>query len=77
MPQDSTAPEIVHRQAIGRRVRERRLWLNLSQEGLGELVGVDRRTISGWEHAMSDPTLSDLIRLADALDVPLAELVAE
>ena len=42
---------------------------------LGARVGRDHRTIHRWEYATAVPTLTDLLLLADALGVPLAELL--
>jgi len=48
---------------------------NLTQEELGERIGRDRRTIHRWEYAQRIPNLEDLLLLADALGVPLSDLV--
>ncbi|MER6531137.1 helix-turn-helix transcriptional regulator [Streptomyces sp. NPDC001508] len=63
------------RREIGTRIREARLWANLTQEGLRDASGVDRATIQRIEAGTTDPRLSWLLRIADALDVPLADLV--
>ena len=63
------------RRTIGERVRTIRRAARLSQVQLGERVGRDHKTIHRWETAATDPTLTDLLLLADALNVPLAELV--
>ncbi|MEV6181370.1 helix-turn-helix transcriptional regulator [Streptomyces sp. NPDC052015] len=63
------------RRAIGDRIRTRRNELRLSQMQLGESVGRDHKTIHRWETAVTDPSLTDLILVAHALDIPLAELV--
>jgi transcriptional regulator with XRE-family HTH domain len=70
-------PDWVHarRREIGARVRDARLNANLTQLQLGELIGRDHRTIHRWEYALRIPDLEDLLLIADALDVPLAELV--
>lgn len=49
----------------------------LSQQGLAEAAGLDRQAIGAFENGYASPHLDTLIRLADALDVPLAELVAD
>ncbi|WP_128818042.1 helix-turn-helix domain-containing protein [Streptomyces sp. S063] len=64
------------RQRIGRRVRELREESGLTQIQLGERAGMDHKTVHRIEYATSDPSLSMLLRLAAALDVELAELVA-
>lgn len=70
-------PDWVHprRRQIGERIRTARRDAQLSQVQLGERVGRDHKTISRWETADRVPSLVDLLLLADALDVPLAELV--
>lgn len=60
---------------IGARIRAARLRANLTQQSLGERIGRNHRTIHRWEYAMREPSLSDLLLLADALGVPLADLV--
>jgi transcriptional regulator with XRE-family HTH domain len=60
---------------IGERIRTARLDAGLTQLQLGEKIGRDHRTIHRWEYAYRTPDLSDLLLLADALGVPLADLV--
>ncbi|NUK07446.1 helix-turn-helix transcriptional regulator [Streptomyces lunaelactis] len=68
---------LTRRRAIGARIRTAREAAKLTQETLGELVGADRKTINRIEHAISDPRLSLLILIADAIGVPLADLMRE
>ena len=63
------------RREIGARLREARIEAGLTQVQLGERVGRDHRTIHRWEYAYRSPSLDDLLLLADALGVPLADLV--
>lgn len=63
------------RREIGARIRTARHNANLTQLQLGERIGRDHRTIHRWEYAQRKPDLDDLLLLADALGVPLAELV--
>ena len=63
------------RREIGERLRAARLRADLTQAQLGEKVGREHRTIHRWEYAYRIPTLEDLLLIADALDVPLADLV--
>lgn len=65
------------RRIIGERIREARRRTGLSQIQLGERVGRDHKTIHRYEHATRAPTLVDLLLIADALDVPLSDLVRE
>jgi transcriptional regulator with XRE-family HTH domain len=63
------------RREIGARLREARLRAGLSQVQLGERIGRDHRSIHRWEHAYRAPNLEDLLLIADAVGVPLADLV--
>ena len=63
------------RREIGERIRTRRRHLDLSQVQLGELVGRDHKTIHRYETAQRAPSLTDLLLIADALGVPLADLM--
>jgi transcriptional regulator with XRE-family HTH domain len=49
--------------------------VNLSQEALAERAGIDRQAINRIELGHQSPILDTLIRIADALDVPLRDLV--
>ncbi|KIX78815.1 hypothetical protein SF23_04405 [Streptomyces sp. MBRL 10] len=76
-PSSSPLPDrvLARRRVIGARIRAARTDAGLTQEALAERVGVDNKTIHRVEYGTSDPTLSLLLRLADALGVPLPELV--
>lgn len=75
MPTEHPAWVLAQRRAIGARIRDAREHANMSQLALGDACGVDHKTIHRIEYATSDPSLSLLLRLAQALDVPLADLV--
>lgn len=51
--------------------------VSLSQEQLGELLGVTRQTISEWENGKSMPTLNplEMQKLCHLLNCSLSELV--
>ncbi|MEW1892289.1 helix-turn-helix transcriptional regulator [Streptomyces sp. NPDC085659] len=53
------------------------MWCNLSQEALAEDAGISRETVQRIERATNNPRLSDLLRIARALDVHLADLIRE
>lgn len=63
------------RRAIGERIRTLRRAKGLSQEKLAELAGMDRQAINRIEQGHASPLVDNLIRIAAALNVPLAELV--
>ncbi|XUM01203.1 helix-turn-helix transcriptional regulator [Streptomyces venezuelae ATCC 10712] len=75
MPSDQPAWVLARREHIGARIRDARVRAELSQLALAELCGVDHKTIHRIEYGASDPSLSLLLRIARALDVPLAALV--
>ncbi|MEV7282890.1 helix-turn-helix transcriptional regulator [Streptomyces sp. NPDC093111] len=70
-------PEWVHqeRRQLGARIRGRRLHSDLTQEGLAEMSTVDRRTLQRIEAGDTDARYGDLLLIARALGVPLAQLV--
>lgn len=49
----------------------------LSQEELAVKLNVVRQTVSKWEKGLSVPDADLLIRLAEALDVPVSDLLGE
>ncbi|WP_156804834.1 helix-turn-helix transcriptional regulator [Synechococcus sp. PCC 6312] len=51
--------------------------VGISQERLGELLGVTRQTVSEWENGKSMPTLNpvEMQRLCQILNCTLPELV--
>lgn len=64
-----------HLQQFGAHIRILRQSQNLSQEELAEKANMHRTYIGMIERGERNPALLNLIRLAQALDVPLPELV--
>lgn len=62
--------------AIGVRVRAERRRREWSLEALAEASGVSRRMITLVEGGDANPSVGTLLRLAEALGLPLADLVA-
>jgi transcriptional regulator with XRE-family HTH domain len=60
--------------ALGVALQEARRERGLSQEALGLETGVHRNYIGGIERGERSPTVAIVVKLADALDVPLADL---
>lgn len=50
---------------------------SLTQQALADMVFVTRQTISKWEKNLSVPDADALVRLADALDATVPELLGE
>lgn len=61
---------------MGKRIRQRRKELRLTQEKLGEKIHVTANTISRWEFDGYEPELTLAVCLADALQVSLDWLVS-
>jgi transcriptional regulator with XRE-family HTH domain len=63
------------RAKIGRNVRELREQRDLTQTQLAEKAGVNIMTVSRAERGEHAPSTNTLVRLAEALDVPLSALL--
>ena len=70
-------PDWVRRKQItlGHRIGDLRRAADPSQDQLADRMGVERRTIQRYENAVTDPRYADLLLLADALRVPVADLL--
>ena len=62
---------------FGRAVRARRERIGLSQEALADEANVHRTYVSMLERGVSNPTLSVIFDLAEALGTTMASLVRE
>lgn len=60
---------------MGQRIAERRRMLGLSQEGLGEKMGVSRQAISKWEADTATPEIEKLIALSALFGVSVGWLL--
>lgn len=61
---------------LGNRIRDLRKARGYSQEYLAEISGFHYTYIGGLERAQKNVTLSNLIKIADALDVEVYDLFA-
>jgi transcriptional regulator with XRE-family HTH domain len=61
-------------QRFGRRVREKRTALGLSQEAFADKCKLDRTYISGIERGRRNLSLRNIKVIADALDTTISEL---
>jgi transcriptional regulator with XRE-family HTH domain len=68
-----SAHEIV-RNNLGRRVRELRLSLHMSQQELAEDAETRRALISQIERGEANPTLDSIVKIATALGVEMSDL---
>ena len=60
---------------IGKRISAGRKALGLSQEALGERLGVSRQAVSKWEMNESAPSTANLMALAKLFNIPPEELL--
>lgn len=74
MPDES--PEaIALRTEFGRRVREHRERMAVSQEAFADIVGLDRTYVSSIERGRRNVSLENICRLASALKVDAGDLI--
>lgn len=66
---------IARRRAIGDAIRAARLHANLSQEDTALRAGIGLASYNRIEQGHASPILDNLIRIADAIGVDLADLV--
>ena len=61
---------------IGKFIAELRKTKNMTQQQLGEKIGVSSKTISKWETGKGMPDLSSLKPLSDCLEISINELLS-
>jgi transcriptional regulator with XRE-family HTH domain len=66
-PRDNTA------MAYGEKIRELRKAAHLTQDALGQRVGVEQPTIQRWERNKREPSLSDIEKLANVFGIEMAD----
>ena len=62
---------------FGQKVKEIRKKKNLSQQQLGQIMGIKQQTVAQYEKAIDQPKLSTVRKIAEALDVTISELVVD
>ena len=65
------------KKAFGIVLKKERERIGITQIDLAGLCDIDKETISLYERALRQPTLSTLLKLADALNVEAEYLVTE
>jgi transcriptional regulator with XRE-family HTH domain len=63
--------------AFGETIREMRKQRGISQESLALMCGLDRTYISGIERGTRNPSLTNILRIAAALDTSAAMLFVD
>ena len=63
------------RQTNGSAIAAARIARGMTQSQLGAAIGVLGTQVSNWERGLRRPKLDALLRIADALKVPLDDLI--
>ena len=63
--------------SIGKKVKNRRSELNLTQEDLAQKLNVARTTISNWETERNYPDIQMIVNLSEILDISLDTLLKD
>ena len=63
------------KQNLANAVREARTELGLSQEKLAELTGISQQFICSIETEKANPSVEVMVKIADALNITLNDLV--
>jgi transcriptional regulator with XRE-family HTH domain len=59
---------------LGKRLKQLRLQRGWSQEAFAAEAGLDRTYLGGMERGERNPSLKNLARLADTLELPISQL---
>ena len=62
---------------LGDNIRKYRKENNISQESLGEKLGVSRQSISLWENNQTQPSLENIVALAKIFNVTTDDLLSD
>ena len=63
-------------ESIGDRIKEARIWKNMSQEELAKAIGSTKSAISRYESSKRQPRIEQLQRIADILGVGVSYLLS-
>jgi transcriptional regulator with XRE-family HTH domain len=64
---------LARRRVVGERIREARLYANLTQQKVAELAGMERQAINRIEQGHQSALLDNLIRIAEAIGCSLKD----
>lgn len=71
---EPASPPVAPARSLGDRIRARRDAVGLTQEKLAAKCGVSRAAVAQWEAGVTRPSLDNLVKAADALNVWLSWL---
>ena len=62
---------------LGYALREYRVRHNMTQQQLGEKLGVSTNTIHSWETKVCKPSMGSLLLLSDLLEISLLDILSK
>ena len=62
---------------VSQKIQYCRSLRNLTQDEVGNLLHVSRKTISGWETGRSSPDILSLVKLCNLFDISLDDLLCD
>lgn len=62
---------------VGKRIKEERTKLKMTQKELGDIIGVQHNTISAYEMGRNAPEQNAIFKIAEALDVSVDDFFPE
>jgi transcriptional regulator with XRE-family HTH domain len=65
----------VKRSKVGQRIRLARIKLGLTQKELAHKLKISQPSIAGWETGVNYPTAKNLLKLSEALKIPIDEIM--
>ena len=74
---DIRKEDAIVKKSLGEALKTHRMNCNMTQEFVAEAMGVSRQAVSKWENGTSDPSTSNLIKLAKLYGVSGEELLRE
>lgn len=60
--------------SIGENIKKARIDAGLSQKQLGECLGITAQSVAQWETGRREPKYQSIVKIADALNVPVSLL---
>lgn len=72
---DYTENEQAKVRAMGREIAAQRVGAGLTQEQLGQRIGLNRKSVTRYESGERDATFGTLVDIADALGISISQLV--
>lgn len=63
------------KKSLGELLKEHRQRRSMTQEFVAEAMGVSRQAVSKWENGTSDPSTTNLLKLAKLYGIPPEELI--